>query len=183
MGLEFTISGRSELFSFLGAAFIEFLAKCRPTLRFLRAHLKGAVIFSSNGDEYVGEFENGRLHGNGTYTWLIGNAKYIGQHVMDSRTGWGKMVYEDGAEFEGLWQDGQLVEIGTTTTEGPINLSTTTETTTTTTVATTTEELVETSTLSQKEKIARRREARRRRRRKQMKKKLDETEEEDPEEG
>ena len=26
----------------------------------------------SNGDQYVGSFENGRLHGNGTYTWASG---------------------------------------------------------------------------------------------------------------
>ena len=58
----------------------------------------------SNGDEYIGNFFNGRLHGNGTYTWASGGAKYVGEHVMDARTGYGKIIYKDGAEFEGYWR-------------------------------------------------------------------------------
>ena len=37
-------------------------------------------------------------------------AKYIGEHVMDGRTGYGKIIYKDGAEFEGYWKDGQLTD-------------------------------------------------------------------------
>ena len=48
---------------------------------------------------------------------LLG-AKYIGEHVMDARTGYGKIIYKDGAEFEGYWKDGQLTDpIETTTSE------------------------------------------------------------------
>ena len=46
---------------------------------------------------------------------------------MDARTGYGKIIYKDGAEFEGYWRDGQLSDPVTTTP------STTTTTTTTTT--------------------------------------------------
>ena len=49
-------------------------------------------------------------------------AKYIGEHVMDARTGYGKIIYKDGAEFEGYWKDGQLTDpIETTTSEIKIN--------------------------------------------------------------
>jgi hypothetical protein len=36
---------------------------------------------------------------------------YVGEHNMDERTGLGKMVYPDGAEYGGLWTNGVLVEV------------------------------------------------------------------------
>ncbi len=35
---------------------------------------------------------------------------YVGEHNMDERTGFGKMVWPDGAEYGGLWNNGVLVE-------------------------------------------------------------------------
>ena len=36
---------------------------------------------------------------------------YVGEHNMDERTGLGKMVYPDGAEYGGHWTNGVLVEV------------------------------------------------------------------------
>jgi hypothetical protein len=35
---------------------------------------------------------------------------YVGEHNMDERTGFGKMVWPDGAEYGGVWRNGVLVE-------------------------------------------------------------------------
>ena len=51
------------------------------------------------------KFKNGKFHGIGTYTWSNG-AKYVGDHDEDQRTGFGTMVYPDGAEFSGIWENG-----------------------------------------------------------------------------
>jgi hypothetical protein len=51
------------------------------------------------------KFKNGKFHGIGTYSWANG-AKYAGDHVEDQRTGFGSMVYPDGAEFSGIWENG-----------------------------------------------------------------------------
>ena len=42
--------------------------------------------------------------------WTSG-ATYVGEHNMDERTGFGKMVWPDGAEYGGLWRNGVLVEV------------------------------------------------------------------------
>ena len=44
------------------------------------------VYTFGNGEKYEGQFRDGRFHGNGTYHWTNG-AKYIGEHIMDQRTG------------------------------------------------------------------------------------------------
>ena len=46
-----------------------------------------------------------KFHGIGTYSWANG-AKYAGDHDEDQRTGFGSMVYPDGAEFSGIWENG-----------------------------------------------------------------------------
>jgi C-terminal processing protease CtpA/Prc len=59
----------------------------------------------SNGDYYVGEFnDKGQRHGQGTYYWASG-AKYEGQWENGSRTGQGKMTYDGGQIYEGTWKD------------------------------------------------------------------------------
>ena len=42
--------------------------------------------------------------------WTSG-ATYVGEHNMDERTGFGKMIWPDGAEHGGLWRNGVLVEV------------------------------------------------------------------------
>ena len=68
-------------------------------------------------------FKAGKFHGQGEYSWSNG-AKYIGEHDLDQRTGFGTMIYPDGAEFSGIWENGVHVKFQdspnpTTTTIGP----------------------------------------------------------------
>ena len=64
--------------------------------------------------------------------------------IHNHRTGYGKMIYPDGAEFAGVYDNGQLVEM-----ERP---ETTTVVTTTTEEATTTTQEPETTTRRQKKR-------------------------------
>ena len=41
-----------------------------------------------NGNKYVGEYKNGKPHGQGTYTWANGN-KYVGEFKDAKRNGLG----------------------------------------------------------------------------------------------
>ncbi len=45
----------------------------------------------------------------------------MGAHDRDHSTGYGKMVYPDGAGFEGWGENGTLVEMSTTTTTTTTN--------------------------------------------------------------
>ena len=72
------------------------------------------------------------------YEWSNG-AKYVGEHDLDQRTGFGTMIYPDGAEFSGIWENGVHVKFQnspdevvttTTTTARPAPTPATTEVTT-----------------------------------------------------
>ena len=71
------------------------------------------------------------------YSWSNG-AKYVGEHDLDQRTGFGTMIYPDGAEFSGIWENGVHVKFQdspnqtatTTTTVRPITTTTAAEETT-----------------------------------------------------
>merc|ERR1739838_979298 len=94
------------------------------------------------------------FHGIGTYSWSNG-AKYVGDHDEDQRTGFGTMVYPDGAEFSGIWENGVHKEfresrdsLPTTTTVRPAPV-----TAITTTPPETTTEAVEATTMKRRRKI------------------------------
>ena len=47
----------------------------------------------SNGDKYVGNWKDNKLHGQGTYTSVKGN-KYVGEFNNDKRTGYGTYIFK-----------------------------------------------------------------------------------------
>lgn len=64
-----------------------------------------------NGNIYVGDVLNGKMHGKGTYTWSSGDI-YIGDFANNEMTGFGKLIYSDKSIYEGciingLW-DGMI---------------------------------------------------------------------------
>ena len=61
------------------------------------------------------------------YEWSNG-AKYVGEHDLDQRTGFGTMIYPDGAEFSGIWENGVHVKFQNSPDE--VATSSTTSTTT-----------------------------------------------------
>ena len=68
---------------------------------------QGTYIFGKGeweGDKYVGEWEDGKLHGQGIYTYADGG-KYVGQWEDGKFHGQGTYTYADGKIEKGLWEE------------------------------------------------------------------------------
>ena len=57
------------------------------------------------GEKYVGEFSNGKFHGQGTFAHA--GRKYIGQYKEGKRDGYGTITYNDGTIKRGYWKKGK----------------------------------------------------------------------------
>ena len=69
-----------------------------------KEHGQGIFIWA-NGDEYIGHWNNGEKHGQGTYTYSNGE-KYIGQWRNGEKHGQGTYTYPSGAKYVGEYQNG-----------------------------------------------------------------------------
>ena len=73
----------------------------------------------SNGDMYVGEFKDGKSHGQGTYYYLAENQwkgdKYVGEFKDGKRNGQGTYTQASGFKFVGEYKDDKLNGQGTVT--------------------------------------------------------------------
>lgn len=56
-----------------------------------------------NGHSYVGTWQDGRMHGEGTYFWKDGS-EYDGEFRSGVMTGKGKKTWPDGRQYEGAWK-------------------------------------------------------------------------------
>ena len=66
-----------------------------------------------SGDEYVGEWKDGKRHGLGTYTYASGEFagdKYVGEWKDSNQHGQGTYTFADGTVEKGIWENGELVE-------------------------------------------------------------------------
>ena len=72
------------------------------------------TITFADGSKYVGEFKDGKEHGQGTYTWPDG-AKYVGEFRDGKRNGQGTYTYADGAQYVGEYKDDKYHGQGTYT--------------------------------------------------------------------
>lgn len=63
-----------------------------------------ATITYANGSQYVGEFNDYKSNGHGTYTNANGS-KYVGQFKDGKRNGQGTYTLADGKRLEGIWKD------------------------------------------------------------------------------
>ena len=68
-----------------------------------KMHGKGTMYYT-NGDKYEGDFTDGTGTGHGTYTYSDGDV-YTGDHIGYYFTGKGTMVYADGSVYVGEWKD------------------------------------------------------------------------------
>ena len=67
----------------------------------LNGGLNGEGTYTSaKGDKYVGEFKDGTYHGRGAYTFADGE-KYVGEWKDGKRNGQGTNTWADGAEYVG----------------------------------------------------------------------------------
>jgi hypothetical protein len=68
-------------------------------------------VFDGAGGKYVGEWKDGKLDGQGTFTFFNGE-KYVGGWKSDRQHGRGAYIYPDGRSDKGIWKDGKLVQPG-----------------------------------------------------------------------
>ena len=69
---------------------------------------------SANGNKYVGEFKNGKYHGQGTFIYISGD-KYVGEFKNGKRNGQGIYTSVDGHEYVGELRDNKQHGRGTLT--------------------------------------------------------------------
>ena len=90
------------------------LPKCKEAQDVaLWSNCQGKQLFP-NGEKYAGEFNNGKISGQGTYTWLNGD-QYIGQFVDGSTNGYGSLTFAIGDTYIGEVKDNQFHGQGTFT--------------------------------------------------------------------
>ena len=69
----------------------------------------GTLLFK-NGAEYTGSFHNGKVEGYGKWTYASNDeydqVYYLGYYVNNQKSGMGKMVWKNGAFYDGEWKDG-----------------------------------------------------------------------------
>ena len=63
-----------------------------------------------DGSTYVGEFKDGKRHGQGKHTWsnIDGSTdkQYVGEYENGEKNGYGFMLFTDGGNYLGGWKDG-----------------------------------------------------------------------------
>lgn len=64
------------------------------------------TTLSSSGAMYIGEYKDDQRNGQGTYIWASG-AKYVGEYNDGKRNGQGSYTWPDGEKYVGEWKDGK----------------------------------------------------------------------------
>ena len=78
-----------------------------------KEHGQGIFIWA-DGEEYIGQWMNGKKHGQGTYTYPSGS-KYVGQWMNGKKHGQGTYTFPDGEGYIGQWKNGEKHGRGTYT--------------------------------------------------------------------
>lgn len=76
---------------------------------------KNKIYKFSNGDVYVGKFLEGKMEGQGSYTFFVdeGTAmEYIGEFKEDKKNGKGNFVFSNGNEYIGHFEEDMMNGIG-----------------------------------------------------------------------
>ena len=76
---------------------------------FLNGKFHGQGIFTYKGRKYVGQYKNHKRHGQGTYTYSNGD-KYVGEWKKGKRHGKGTLTHANGKVEEGIWKKNKLVK-------------------------------------------------------------------------
>ena len=71
-----------------------------------KRHGNGTYIYI-NGDKYVGEFKDNKRHGHGTYHHTSGN-KYVGEYKDGKKHGQGTVTFANGDKFVGTFRNGKV---------------------------------------------------------------------------
>ena len=72
---------------------------------------KGSYLYS-NGDKYVGDFEDDMRQGEGTYTWAETGETYTGSFYKNNMHGYGTYTWQEGrASYTGYFENGKIVAV------------------------------------------------------------------------
>ena len=85
---------------------LSFLLLSSP--QFGQSKKKGLLYIWENGSRYVGEWKDGKKHGQGTYTSGKGEGegdKYVGEFKGGFKNGHGKYIWSNGDEYVGEFKD------------------------------------------------------------------------------
>src|SRR5438477_7261491 len=80
------------------------LPQCPSNAKVVRTNCQGTFTFAS-GDKYIGDFQDGKYHGQGIATYADGR-KYVGDFKDGKRNGQGTYTAADGTKYVGEWKDG-----------------------------------------------------------------------------
>jgi len=78
----------------------------------------GVLYLWENGTKYMGEWKDGKKHGQGTFTYGKGKwegDKYEGEFKVGYRNGQGTYTWSDGEKYVGEWKYGRKSGQGTLT--------------------------------------------------------------------
>ena len=81
-----------------------------------KSHGQGTYTYA-NGNKYIGEFKNYKRHGQGTDTWGPNSEragdKYVGEYKDDKMHGQGTYTYANGTKEVGTWENDKMHGQGT----------------------------------------------------------------------
>ena len=69
--------------------------------------------YKEDGEYYIGQFSNGKIHGKGKWYYKNGKLKYDGFFVVNKLEGFGKFYDENGEYYIGEWKNGLFNGKGT----------------------------------------------------------------------
>ena len=72
-----------------------------------KRHGQGTYTFAS-GDKYVGKWKDDKKHGQGTFTFANGD-KYVGEFKDDMRHGQGTATFANGEQWEGYYLNDKYI--------------------------------------------------------------------------
>jgi len=79
-------------------------------------HGQGTFVEYPSGNKYVGQWKDDKRHGQGTMTYPDwGGMKYVGEFKDDERHGQGTMTYGNGIKHVSVWDEGWATSQGTFT--------------------------------------------------------------------
>ena len=76
---------------------------------FNKGKFHGQGTFMQAGRKYVGQYKNHKKHGQGTYTYANGD-RYTGEWKNGKRHGKGTFIHSSGRIEEGIWKKGKLTK-------------------------------------------------------------------------
>mmetsp|Transcript_34684 Transcript_34684/g.54145 ORF Transcript_34684/g.54145 Transcript_34684/m.54145 type:complete len:112 (+) Transcript_34684:738-1073(+) len=76
-----------------------------------KKHGEGQMVYAS-GNEYKGQYNDGKKHGRGTFKFIKSGNVYTGDYYEDKKAGHGEFLWKNGTKYVGQWQDDNMTGKG-----------------------------------------------------------------------